>query len=191
VTTQTSPNRRTVNPWFIGAVLVAAGVLVFVAGPWRSGGNGATTRAPQAQLPPGVATGSAPGFSLETIDGTMSSLEQHKGKVIILDFWATWCPPCKREIPDFIALQSLYGGRGLQILGVALDEPDNVREFSQRQGINYPVLLGTDRVANLYGGVTGIPTTFIIDQQGMIVRRYEGYRPRDVFENDIKALLAL
>lgn len=188
---KTLPKRRTFNPWLTGAVFLAAGVIIFVAGPWRSGGNGGVPRPPQAQLPPVAATGSAPGFMLETIDGTMSSLEQHKGKVIILDFWATWCPPCKREIPDFIALQSLYGGRGLQILGVALDEPEKVKEFSQQQGINYPVLLGTDRVANLYGGVTGIPTTFIIDQQGMIVRRYEGYRPRDVFENDIKTLLAL
>jgi cytochrome c biogenesis protein CcmG/thiol:disulfide interchange protein DsbE len=140
-------------------------------------------------LPPSELAGAAPGFSLTDIKGRKVSLADFKGKVVILDFWATWCPPCKREIPDFISLQTDYASQGLQVVGIALDEPDKVVQFAHDQGMNYPVLLGTDEIAARYGGISGIPTTFILDKSGKIVERYEGFRPRGVFEDAIKKLL--
>jgi len=108
---------------------------------------------------------------------------------VILDFWATWCPPCKREIPDFIGLQSKYGGRGLQVIGVGLDEPGKLKEFAEQNGMNYAVLLGNDEIARRYGGISGIPTTFVIDRRGAIVGRYEGFRPGSFFEGQVQRLL--
>lgn len=131
----------------------------------------------------------APQFSLPDIDGRPISLADYRGKVVILDFWAPWCPPCKREIPDFVALQNQYGSKGLQIVGIGLDERDNVVSFVRHNGINYPVAVGDDGIANLYGGITGIPTTFLIDKEGTIVGRYEGFTERTVFERAIKNLL--
>ncbi len=131
----------------------------------------------------------APAFTLTDLQGDAVSLSDFRGKVVILDFWATWCPPCKKEIPDFIELQKKYGTQGVQIVGVGLDEPQNIREFARSHGINYPVLLGTDEVATLYGGISGIPTTFIIDKRGNIANRFEGFTQRAVFEQEIAGLL--
>lgn len=142
-------------------------------------------------LPPSALDGPAPDFLLATLDGTPVSLRDYSGKVLILDFWASWCAPCKREIPDFIDLQRAYGGDGLQVVGIALDDEEPIRDFAAKAGINYPVLIGNQHVANLYGGIIGIPTTFIIDARGTIVARYEGFRPRAVFEQHIKELLNL
>jgi cytochrome c biogenesis protein CcmG/thiol:disulfide interchange protein DsbE len=126
---------------------------------------------------------------LTGIDGASHSLADLRGKVVVLDFWATWCPPCKQEIPDFISLQTQYGPRGVQIVGIGLDEPEKLAAFARQTGMNYPVLLGTQDVAMRYGGIEGIPTTFVIDKNGKIVNRFEGYRPREVFEQEIKQLL--
>lgn len=146
-----------------------------------------------SSLPKGApsadATPLAPAFQLPSVNGRSVSLSDFRGKVVILDFWATWCPPCRREIPDFIALQSQYQSKGLQIVGVALDEPEKVIGFAQSYGMNYPVLFGNDNVAMLYGGISGIPTTFIIDRQGKIVGRYEGFTSKAEFESAIKQLL--
>jgi cytochrome c biogenesis protein CcmG/thiol:disulfide interchange protein DsbE len=140
--------------------------------------------APSAEL-----SGAAPAFTLVDVNGKSVSLADFKGKVVILDFWATWCPPCKREIPDFIKLQSEYGSKGVQIVGIALDQPGKVEAFVKDNGMNYPVLMGTNEVAASYGGVEAIPTTFIIDKSGKIVTKYEGFRPKETFESQIKKLL--
>jgi len=151
------------------------------------------TQQPSATSTPeptrGSASGNAPAFTLTDIQGRNVSLSDFRGKVVILDFWATWCPPCKREIPDFINLQSEYASKGLQVVGIALDEPDKVRLFARQNGMNYPVLLGTDQIAAQYGGIDGIPTTFIVDREGNIVNRFEGFRPREDFEAEINKLL--
>jgi peroxiredoxin len=131
----------------------------------------------------------APGFALVDLNGQSVSLMDFRGKVVVLDFWATWCPPCRREIPDFVGLQTAYGPQGLQIVGIALDEPEKVMTFARENGMNYPVLIGSDDVVAKYGGIEGIPTTFIIDRSGKIVNRFEGFRPRGVFEEEIKRLL--
>ena len=131
----------------------------------------------------------APYFELKDLNGNKVRLSDFAGKVIILDFWATWCPPCKKEIPDFIELYKQYSKRGVTIIGIALDEYNAVKNFQSENKINYPILLGTDEVVKLYGGIRGIPTTFVIGKDGTIRQRYEGFRPKDLFEKEIKAAL--
>jgi peroxiredoxin len=172
------------------SIWLSVGVLLAVVAFYSLGGKARSVESvPDPRFAAGAATGMAPRFVLADLHGRPVSLEEFRGKVVILDFWATWCPPCKREIPDFVALQSAYGGKGVQIVGIALDEPEKVRAFAAQNGINYPVLLGTDEIARLYGGIDGIPTTFMIDPKGMIVAKFEGYRPKDVFESAIGRML--
>jgi len=114
------------------------------------------------------------------------------GKVIILDFWATWCGPCKREIPHFIELYTEYQGLGLEVVGVDVGEPSSrVGPFVQQAGINYNMVLGTQKMVNDYGPINGIPTTYVISQDGKIFRRYVGYRPKETFEQDVRTLLGM
>jgi cytochrome c biogenesis protein CcmG/thiol:disulfide interchange protein DsbE len=167
----------------LAVVAVGAGYYLF----GRS--ESKATNALKPGLPPAEATGVAPAFTLTGLDGKPVSLADFRGKVVVLDFWATWCPPCKREIPDFIESQKTYGPRGVQIVGIALDEPGKVQAFAQQNGMNYPVLLGTDEISARYGGIEGIPTTFIIDKTGKIVNKFEGFRPKEVFEGEIAKLL--
>ncbi|MCL5098027.1 MAG: TlpA family protein disulfide reductase, partial [Candidatus Omnitrophica bacterium] len=108
------------------------------------------------------------------------------------DFWATWCPPCRREIPGFISLQKKYEKDGLMVVGVSLDQggTDAVKRFIQKNGMNYPVVMGNDRVSADYGNIQAIPTTFVIDRSGKIVSKHVGYEEPSVFEQEIKPLLA-
>ena len=169
---------------------IGLAVIVVVAGYYIYGrGESNAGSAMKPMLPPGELAGSAPAFTLTDLNGKSVSLSDFRGKIIVLDFWATWCPPCRREIPDFIDLQREYGSRGVQIVGIALDEPEKVQAFARQNGMNYPVLLGSDEISMKYGGIEGIPTTFIIDRDGKIVNRFEGFRPREVFEAEIKQLL--
>ncbi|MFH1714738.1 MAG: TlpA disulfide reductase family protein [Elusimicrobiota bacterium] len=127
-------------------------------------------------------------LALEEGDFTLSSL---KGKVIILDFWATWCPPCRMEIPGFVELQNKYKEQGLEIVGVTLDMegPGVIAPFAEEMGINYTLVLGDEPVTIAYGGIRGIPTTFIIDREGNIRGKHIGYAPKEVFEKQILELL--
>jgi cytochrome c biogenesis protein CcmG/thiol:disulfide interchange protein DsbE len=170
--------------WMVLAVVAVVAGYYLIA---RSTSKGTSSFRPE--LPPSATLGAAPAFTLPDLNGMTVSLTDLKGHVVVLDFWATWCPPCKREIPDFITLQSAYGSKGLQIVGIALDDQDKVQAFAHQNGMNYPVLLGSDEVARRYGGIGGIPTTFVIDRNGKIVSRFEGFRPKEVFEEEIKKLL--
>jgi len=133
----------------------------------------------------------APEFSLREVNGRERKLSDFKNKVVIIDFWATWCPPCREEIPHFIDLYSQYKGRGLEIIGIALDQNGErtVKEFIAKNKINYTVLLGNNEVSDLYGGIDAIPTTFILDKDANIRKKYIGYTEKRVFETDIKELL--
>ncbi|MCX5687954.1 MAG: redoxin domain-containing protein [Candidatus Omnitrophica bacterium] len=133
----------------------------------------------------------APEFSLKDINGAEKKLSDFKGKVVIIDFWATWCPPCRNEIPHFVSLYNQYKGQGLEIIGVALDQnPGGVLPgFIKDNSINYIILVGNNKVSDLYGGISAIPTTFIIDRNGNIIKKYIGYNEREVFESQIKELL--
>lgn len=134
----------------------------------------------------------APDFTVSTLNGQKIQLSALKGKVILLDFWATWCPPCRAEIPHFNELYAAYHGKGLEIVGLALDQngPADVVAFVQQQSVSYPIAMGTSAIVEAYGGVRGIPTTFLIDPQGRIAKKYVGYQEKQVFEKEIQALLA-
>ena len=133
----------------------------------------------------------APDFTLPTSDGKTLKLSDLKGKVVIVDFWATWCPPCRKGIPDLIDLKKKYGSKGFEIVGVSLDTDTkgDVVPFIKDKGMNYPVVYGNSIVAQDYGGVRAIPTSFIIDKKGKIVASYEGLTPKSTYENHIKKLL--
>ncbi len=131
----------------------------------------------------------APGFTLNDADGNPVSLAAFKGKVIIVDFFASWCPPCRQEIPDFIELQRAYGAQGFTMMGVSLVSAAETKNFAAKTGINYPVVIDDGAVSASWGPVRSIPTTFVIDKNFNIAKVYIGYRPKDVFENDIKELL--
>jgi peroxiredoxin len=135
--------------------------------------------------------GMAPDFTLNDLNGRPFSFSETRGKVVILDFWATWCPPCREEIPHFVALYRDYRGKGLEIVGVSLDQggANAVKPFVKANGINYPVVIGNRKVTADYGGIRGIPTTFIIDRKGRIAEKFVGYRDKAVFEKAIKKLL--
>ncbi len=170
--------------WMTVSALALVAIYFVIKGGTQARGSDLTT-----QLPANAGVVAAPEFRLLDLQGRPVALSAFRGKVVILDFWATWCPPCRREIPDFVSLQNQYKDQGLQIVGVALDEADKVHGFAEANGMNYPVLLGDDNVAALYGGISGIPTTFIIDRRGNIVERFEGFTQRSVFESKIKQLL--
>jgi len=131
----------------------------------------------------------APIFTLQDLNGNAVSLSQYQGKVVILDFFADWCPPCRQEIPDFIALEKDYGRKGLAVIGVAVVAKDDARAFAKDMGINYPVLIDDGKASGMYGPIRSIPTTFIIDKNGRIAKKYIGYRPRSTFEADVQELL--
>jgi thiol-disulfide isomerase/thioredoxin len=136
-----------------------------------------------------IASSPAPAWKLKDLDGKLVKSSDFLGKVVILDFWATWCAPCKVEIPGFIALQKQYGEQGLVVIGVSLDnEPAVVRRFMADFGMNYRVVLGDLMLLQAFGG-TAIPTTVIIDRAGDIAARHVGFTPRQTFENEIKPLL--
>ncbi len=127
-------------------------------------------------------------FNLSDIKGKKVKLSDFKGNVVILNFWATWCPPCRMEIPSFIELYKKYKNDGLTIIGVAIDNEVKVKNFVKDNNINYPVLIADETTIMKYGGIRGIPTTFIIDKNGNIKNQYVGYRPKETFEESFKAL---
>jgi len=134
----------------------------------------------------------APGWELADLDGKTVRSTDFKGRVVVLDFWATWCPPCRAEIPDFIALQKKYAARGLTVIGVSVDQAGlkTVKSFADKNGINYPVVLADNKIVDAFGGIDGLPTTFIIDRNGNIVKQHLGFTQPATIEKEILALLA-
>lgn len=132
----------------------------------------------------------APDFSLVALDGKPLRLSDYSGKVVLLDFWATWCVPCQTEVPRFIAFQKHYAQHGFQVIGISFDDsPVPVRSFYKKFKMNYPVALGSPDVAKAYGGVLGLPVTFLIDRDGTIVKQYDGKVDLDAMESEITLLL--
>jgi len=134
----------------------------------------------------------APDFELPSLDGRKIKLSDFRGQAVLLNFWATWCSPCKIEMPWFVDVQKQYGKDGLVVLGVAMDDTESAKiaEFTHELGVNYPVLLGTDKVSDDYGDVRALPTTFYIDRNGMIVAKAVGLLGREEVENDVKKALS-
>jgi len=134
----------------------------------------------------------APDFKLTSLDGKPVTLAGSKGKVILLNFWATWCGPCRAEIPDLVELQNKYKDR-LQILGLVVDDDDQdaIKEFAEKFGINYPVAIAGDDIRFQYGGIAALPTSFVLDAEGRIVQKHEGLRDPVLYETEIRSLLGL
>lgn len=139
---------------------------------------------------PGAIGSTAPGFSMQDIDGKPLDLANYSGKVVLLDFWATWCVPCQSEIPHFIEFQNNYAGQGFQVVGISMDDgPQPVREFYQKYKMNYPVGMGTTKLAESYGGILGLPVTFLIGQDGHIAAKYVGLTDTSIIQKKIESLL--
>ena len=133
----------------------------------------------------------APDFSLESLDGKTTRLSDFRGKAVLLNFWATWCGPCKIEMPWFVDFQKQYGSQGLQIVGVAMDDAskEDIGKFAKDMGVNYPILIGKESVGDQYGGIPGLPESFLIARDGKIVDKIIGLRGKAEIEDAIKEAL--
>jgi thiol-disulfide isomerase/thioredoxin len=136
-------------------------------------------------------TAVAPDFSLESLDGKTVRLSDLRGKAVLLNFWATWCGPCKIEMPWFVDLQKQYGSQGLQIVGVAMDDAskEDIAKFAKDMGVNYPILIGKDSVGDQYGGVPALPESFLISRDGKIVDKIVGLIGKGEIEDAVKKTL--
>jgi len=134
----------------------------------------------------------APDFELPALDGKKMKLSDLRGKAVLLNFWATYCGPCKIEMPWFVELQKEYGPQGFQIVGVAMDDAstEEIAKFTQQMGVNYPILIGQESVGQSYGGVGVLPTTFFLDRDGKLIFREFGLQSRSVFVDHIKKALS-
>ncbi len=134
----------------------------------------------------------APNFELPALDGKKLKLSDLRGKAVLLNFWATYCGPCKIEMPWFVELQKEYGPQGFQIVGVAMDDAstEEIAKFTKEMGVNYPILIGEESVGQKYGGVGVLPTTFFLDRDGRLIAREFGLQSRSVFVDHIKKALS-
>ena len=132
----------------------------------------------------------APAFQINDLNGKPLSLEEAKGKIVLLNFWATWCGPCRAEIPDLVDLQNRYADK-FEIIALATDEddPDEVRRFVLQSGINYRVAMISDDIRRSYGGIAALPTSFVIDAQGRIVQKHVGLNDPAIYELELKSML--
>ena len=133
-----------------------------------------------------------PDFSARDLRGRRISSTDLRGKVVLIDFWATWCQPCKKEMPGYQKLADRYGPRGFAVIGFKLDtmaDTEEPRMFARRLGIRYPLAVATDEVKNKFGGIEGLPTTLLYDRQGILRQKIIGFEYTDVIEKDLKKLL--
>ncbi len=142
----------------------------------------------------GAAMGSTamPQFNLKNaVDGTTVASSGFTGKVLLVIFFATWCPPCVEEIPSLIRLQKTYGENGFSVVALSVDQagPEVVARLAERKGINYPVLMADEKTMHNFGGVYGIPVSFLVNREGNVVKKYTGYEPFPVLAKDIKGIL--
>ena len=132
----------------------------------------------------------APALVRDDLNKQRVDLAAYRGKVVLLNFWATWCAPCQIEMPRFIDWQTRYGSEGLQIVGVSMDdEPAPVTALLRKRPVNYPIVMGDEQIGTAYGGILGLPVTFLIDRQGNIAARYKGETNLDDLERDLQHLL--
>jgi thiol-disulfide isomerase/thioredoxin len=187
----------------IVVLLVAAGLLALAWGIWSSGSSRHVVATGKQQ--PGLLHHGAeivirfaanpqpmPPFLLRDLDGEVISTADWRGKVVLLNFWATWCPPCRDEIPEMIELSKRFKDR-LQIVGISMDDgpADDVRQFAKKMGIDYPILMGSPTLSSEYGGVPALPTSFVVNTEGQIVQKHEGLYPIDRYDAEVRSLLGM
>ncbi|MDA1312203.1 MAG: TlpA disulfide reductase family protein [Acidobacteria bacterium] len=170
-------------------LLVCFGVLLALASCARESATISednTVQAATSELPKPAAD-----FTLKDAEGRDVKLSDYKGKVVLLNFWATWCGPCKIEMPWFVDFQRKYKDRGFSVIAVSLDDEgwEVVRPFTDRFELNFPVVVGSNEMADQYGGIAALPTTFIINKEGQIVISHMGLVGRGEYEEDIEGLL--
>jgi cytochrome c biogenesis protein CcmG/thiol:disulfide interchange protein DsbE len=167
---------------FASALLVAA---LFAAC------SSSTSSVRAASVKPEDQRKDAPDFALKDADGKVVKLSEYRGKVVLLDFWATWCGPCKIEIPWFMEMQRKNKDKGFEVLGIAMDDEgwEAVKPFAAQMGMNYRLVIGNDQTAQMYGGVDALPTTFLIDRGGKIAAVHVGLTSRKDIEDGVQQLL--
>ena len=160
------------------AALLTGAMLLQKRGTTASGTSAATALA-------------APAWRLKDLDGREVRSDQFTGKVVVVDFWATWCGPCVEEIPGYVALQKKYGPAGLIVVGVSLDRtgPAQVKQFAQANGMNYTLVMGDEAVVEAFGSFQAIPTTFLINRSGRILNQKTGAVPPEEYEKLVKQAL--
>jgi thiol-disulfide isomerase/thioredoxin len=172
------------NPLILFFVAALVGVMLFTGlRSARFNRNGAVNGQIMGNL--------APDFELQSLDGKNLKLSSLRGKAVLLNFWATYCGPCKIEMPWFVEMQKEYGPQGFQIVGVAMDDAstEDIAKFAKDMGVNYPILVGKESVGVSYGGVSVLPTTFFLDRDGKVMFREFGLQSRSVFVDHIKQAL--
>jgi thiol-disulfide isomerase/thioredoxin len=135
----------------------------------------------------------APPFLVRDIDGNVISTAEWKDKVVLLNFWATWCPPCREEVPELVDLQTRYKDR-LQVIGISMDDPEDIRavkKFAVQEGVNYPIVMASREIILEYGGVPALPTSFVVNTESKVVQKHVGLYPTFVYETEVRALLGL
>ncbi|SRR5882724_8614221 len=187
------------RPAFKLAFALSVGALIF-SGCHNTHADARTKPVAKAQEPSEVHNlirfvknpAAAPALQVNDLDGKPISLDDVKGKIVLLNFWATWCGPCREEIPDLIELQKKYKDQ-LAIIALATDEdePAEVKKFAQKAGINYRIGMATDPLRVEYGGIPALPTSFIIDAQGRVVQKHIGLNDPSIYELEVRALLGL
>jgi peroxiredoxin len=169
------------------AIFLGVGLMIFAArhlqpnANAKNGSFGALRGAP------------APDFTLKTLDGKTLKLSDLRGKAVLLNFWATWCAPCKIETPWIVDMQNQYASQGLQVVGVSMDDAsdtEDIKKFAQELHMNYPILQGTEDVGNSYGGLEFLPTTYFIGRDGNVTGRVLGLKGRSDLEENVKKALA-
>jgi peroxiredoxin len=170
---------------FVAAIAVTLMVLFSIERTGRSTGHLGTTRAD-------VEDKIAPDFTLQSIDGKTVRLSDFRGKAVLLNFWATYCAPCRIEMPWLVELQNRYGAEELQVVGVAMDDasPYDTEKFANDLGVNYPILVGEETAGNAFDGVQFLPSTFYINRDDNVVDKVFGLKKRNEIEENIKRALA-
>lgn len=168
--------------------LIAAALLVVLLAACTSSAE----RTARSTVKPVGARQTAPEFALKDVNGATVRLSDYRGKVVLLNFWATWCGPCKFEVPWFIEFEQANKDRGFAVIGVSMDEEgwEVVKPFLAEWNVNYRTLLGNSIIAQLYGGVDALPTSFLIDRDGKVASAHQGLISKSVYQNEIQELLS-
>jgi peroxiredoxin len=205
--------------WIVALVLIVgivamiwSGVMAYKMRKYGGGANSMTSLPMQMQMTPGANHQSAPNgdssamegmvdlrgkpapnFTLKSIDGKTVSLADYRGKAVLINFWATWCGPCKFEIPWLVELQKKYADQGFTVIGISEDDGpvSNVEKFAAKMGMNYPVVMGDEKVAKAYGGIAFLPASFYIGRDGRVVTEVGGLISESEMEADIRKSLAV